>query len=489
MNYWDRLRGFGRKASVKAAVRHRVPRFEILEQRQLLAANIVEFPLPVPDARPLEITSGNDGNLWFGLDASGQIGMMDTVTYAISVVDIPGSTTPVHFGGLVPGPGYSVWFDSYVSENGVTTRQVLGSVDLKTHAITTVPIPATTSRLGNLVMNPSDGTFFVPEVDNGSILSYNPTTQVFQTTSVINSGGTLGRIELLSNGSLLFTQTNPDELGLYSPQFALNPVLLSPGSQPADSIEGPGNISLFTEPGLNKIGVYDSFLASVFDYSVPTTGAGLGPISAGPSGHFFAGERKANQIADFDLQNRSVVEYPLPSPQAGIGGEVRGDDGNLWFTEPGHNAVAVLSFVPIAIPTITKAATAGKAVPVGEQVTLTATVTPTGGVITPTGLVDFVDPTNNVDLGTAPLVNGVATLSTTSLGLGFHTLDANYRGDFTDSPNFSPSFAEIGQNVISASLTPTVTTLSSQSVAGTSSTTASPQSSPRVEGMAHRPAP
>jgi hypothetical protein len=48
---------------------------------------------------------------------------------------------------------------------------------------------------------------------------------------------------------------------------------------------------------------------------------------------------------------------------------------------------------------------------------------------TPTGAVDFFDASTNTDLGTAAVVNGVANLTATGLGVGTHRIVGNYPGD------------------------------------------------------------
>jgi hypothetical protein len=63
-----------------------------------------------------------------------------------------------------------------------------------------------------------------------------------------------------------------------------------------------------------------------------------------------------------------------------------------------------------------------------QTVTFTATVRPNGSG-TPTGSVDFLDATTNTDLGSAPLVGGTATLTTSTLGVGSHAILASYSGD------------------------------------------------------------
>src|SRR5205807_1006948 len=68
----------------------------------------------------------------------------------------------------------------------------------------------------------------------------------------------------------------------------------------------------------------------------------------------------------------------------------------------------------------------------GQSVTFTATVTPG----TATGAVTFFDGGNNI--GGGVLSGGVATLSTSSLVLGNHTITAVYAGDANDLGSTSP---------------------------------------------------
>ena len=68
-----------------------------------------------------------------------------------------------------------------------------------------------------------------------------------------------------------------------------------------------------------------------------------------------------------------------------------------------------------------------QAVPLGQKVTLAATVTANESTVAPTGLVDFFDGPTKLD--TVTLSHGTATLSTTMLVVGDHTIRADYHGD------------------------------------------------------------
>ena len=69
--------------------------------------------------------------------------------------------------------------------------------------------------------------------------------------------------------------------------------------------------------------------------------------------------------------------------------------------------------------------------------TLTATVSGPSGAPSPTGTVTFKD--GSTALGTAPVSGGVATLTTSALGPGDHSLSADFASDFYDPSSASAS--------------------------------------------------
>jgi len=86
-----------------------------------------------------------------------------------------------------------------------------------------------------------------------------------------------------------------------------------------------------------------------------------------------------------------------------------------------------------ATPTTTALSSSAGTAPVGQSITLTASVTGAS----PTGTVTFKD--GAATLGTGSLTGGVATLATSSLALGSHTLSAQYAGDSNNDPSTSTS--------------------------------------------------
>ena len=93
---------------------------------------------------------------------------------------------------------------------------------------------------------------------------------------------------------------------------------------------------------------------------------------------------------------------------------------------------------------------------VGQNVTFTATVTPTTSGV-PTGTVSFFD--GSTQIGSTSLSSGVATISTSSLAAGSHSVTAVYSGDDNYNGSTSGVLSEVvssaGFTLSSAALTPT----------------------------------
>ncbi|HEX8916082.1 MAG TPA: Ig-like domain-containing protein, partial [Humisphaera sp.] len=108
----------------------------------------------------------------------------------------------------------------------------------------------------------------------------------------------------------------------------------------------------------------------------------------------------------------------------------------------------------------------------GQPVTLTATVTATGGG-TPAGTVTFADAAGGT-LGSAPLVGGVATLTTAALEVGTHPVTASYAGSPGMQPSASAPLDQVVQKAATATAVATSLTPSSygQSVTLTATVTA-----------------
>jgi len=164
---------------------------------------------------------------------------------------------------------------------------------------------------------------------------------------------------------------------------------------------------------------------------------------------------------------------PLGSPQTLSGGTASFSTSNLSIgshsltASYGGDANDAPSYSPavtesVGLQTTTTAlAAAPTPATAGQKVTLTATVSPGD----PTGSVSFFDGANL--LGTAPVANAVATISTSTLSGGIHSLTATYGGDANNAPSTSPAFNESVSGG-SGSTTPNPVSVSPASGSGSS---------------------
>ena len=147
-------------------------------------------------------------------------------------------------------------------------------------------------------------------------------------------------------------------------------------------------------------------------------------------------------------------------------------EGTYSITASSPGLTSATASLNVTAPSPTSTATvlsAPSTSVVGSSVTLSATVTGTSGTPAPTGQVTFLDGTTT--LGSAPLNSSdVATISTSSLTVGSHSLMANYAGDANNAPSNSHivTLTVTGSPDFSVALVPASVTVSSGSSASSS---------------------
>jgi hypothetical protein len=132
--------------------------------------------------------------------------------------------------------------------------------------------------------------------------------------------------------------------------------------------------------------------------------------------------------------------YPIPGAQSITSADLNGD-GELDLVTGDNlaNSVSVLLNTGGTFLNTTSSANPSE---VGQPVTFTTTVTPSVGTgRNPMGTVTFKD--GNVPLGKMPVVSGQASLTTSSLSAGKHTIHALYSGNSSLDSNDAPPLTQI----------------------------------------------
>ena len=439
----------------------------------------------------------------------GGIGTVATITATGGTVS-PGDSSPgilVDSGGLTLGADassnnsfFSVEIDGSTPGNGAgnyAQLQVAGAINLTAATLNVTLGPDFTPSLGspftiidNTSNQPITGTFnglpqgatitvngitFAVIYNGGTTVNsvvlneVNPSTT---TLSVSPSSATYGQsVALTANVSGSPSAGTPTgSVDFFQGSTSLGPATLTAGTATlntsalpvgADSItaqyEGNADFAPSTSTASSvSVGQVPTSTAVTFSPSSPALGANvtltatITPATSGsaaPSGtvDFFSGTTMigsgavASDVATFTTTT-------LAAGSNSITAEYLGDTNYAASTSPATT-------VSVAVVSTTTTVNYSPTLPVfGQQVTLTATITPASVLASvPSGTVDFFN--GSTPLGSGTVSNDTATLSTSALAVGNNSITAQYLGD----ANYAGSTSAV--DLAAIVLAPTTTTL------------------------------
>jgi virginiamycin B lyase len=244
-----------------------------------------------PGSKPLEITTGPDGNLWFTEFTGRRVGRL---TPAGTVTEFGVGARPM---GIAAGPDGNVWFTEPDAD-----------------------------KLGRIT---ADGT--VTEYGIGITPGSHPT------------GLTAG-----PDGSLWFTEPDKDQIGRITSDGIVTEYVsgITTGAQPIGIAGGPDGALWFTEPNLDRIGRITA------DGTVTEYGTGITPgghdfgIAAGTDGNVWFTEPDSDRVGRVEPDG-TITEYTSGIAAGGHPlGIATGPDGGIWFTEPDADHIARFDLGP-----------------------------------------------------------------------------------------------------------------------------------------------
>ena len=363
-------------------------------------------------------------NVTLGPDFTPSVG--STYTIIDNTANTPVSGT---FTGLPQGATLTVSGTTFeVIYNGGSNAEsvVLQEVNTTTTTLSASPTSATFGQSVALTANVT-----------GSSNTGTPTgvAEFFQGTAL------LGTVTLANGSATLNTTALPIGTNSVTAMYVGN-ADFAPSTSAASSItvgQASTSTAVTFSPSSPELGQSVTLTATI----TPTT---TGPTAPTGSINFLDGTvvlgsgTVTNDQATFSTSTLAAGSHSITA-------EYTGDSNYTTSTSPATT-------VTITSVSTTTVVTYAPALPVfGEQVTLTATITP-GSAFSPlpTGTVDFFN--GSTLLGSGSVSNDVATLNTTALAVGNNSVTAQYLGD----TNYSGSTSAV--NLAAVVLAATTTTLS-----------------------------
>jgi len=413
-----------------------------------------------PQAQTVE----NDGNAALTLSAF--------TPDANTAID-PGTTTCVLNGTLAAGADCNVGVIfapavTLVFPAGVTSEQVDANVDVYGNTVgylsDTVNFPLDIVAIGEatavdstqvtLAGSPSPSNFGQKVTFTASVTAGAGAGTPTGTVAFANGAASLGAPVPLTNGvAMLNTATLP--VGANSITATYTPAASSV-FLPSLSNTWVQYVDEQTATGLTSSGTPSVLGASVtFTATVKISGGGGVPLDGNVT--FYDGATALTSIA---INGSGVAVYPTSALAEGSHAITAAYGGDAAKYILGSTSPGVSQDVQATSGTVVVSSSPSSTY--GVSVTFTATVT-TKGTIAPTGAVNFLD--GGQQIGSINLVGntGQATVATSSLAVGQHTITAVYVGDVNNSGSTS---APITQTVNQAQTVTTVAAVPSPGIAG-----------------------
>ncbi|WP_326608936.1 Ig-like domain repeat protein [Streptomyces scopuliridis] len=378
------------------------------------ATNTVTATIPVGTAPFGVAITPNGLTAYVTNSGDNTVSVISTATNTVTAT-IPVGTAP--FGVAITPNGLT----AYIANNGDNTVSVISTA---TNTVTAT-IPVGTAPLG-VAIPPNGLTAYI--TNNGD-----------NTVSVIDTATNTVTATIPVGTAPFGVAITPDGLTAYIANNGDNTVSVTPTAPFATTT------TLTSAPDPSVFGQPKTLTATV----TSTVGTPTGTVSFFDGATLLGTATLTGGVATFSVSTLSVGSHSLTAVY----------NGDASFTG---------STSPIDTQTVTQAATTTALTSApdpsvfGQPKTLTATVTAVPpGAGTPTGTVSFFD--GATLLGTATLTVGVATFTTSALGVGSHSLTAVYGGDVDFTGSTSPIDV---QTVTQAGTTTALTSAPDPSVFG-----------------------
>ncbi len=255
-----------------------------------------QYKIPTAKSKPMGITLGADGNIWFTEFATSKIGQLNFAGQINEVVTPTDKSGPLGIASG-PGPNLNLWF----TESKIAK---VAQITISGPPYAEYTLPDSAARPASIALG-SDGNMWVTDPGTNSVWRIK---------------------QIKKKPFVLFKQYR-----------------LSANAQPAGITSGPDGALWFTEPGTNSIGRLQVNGAPLAEYAVTTKNSDPTGITQGTDNALWFTEYKAKQIGRMATTGTVTAEYPLNGAMT-PDQILQGVDGNFYFTDTLLNKIGQFFF-------------------------------------------------------------------------------------------------------------------------------------------------
>ncbi|HEX9295461.1 MAG TPA: hypothetical protein VF881_06485 [Polyangiaceae bacterium] len=306
-----------------------------------LRAQIKEYDLPTPNARPHDPARAPDGSLWYTGQSANKLGRLDPRSGKIREYPLKTPNSGPH--GLTADKAGNIWFTAI-------SAAYVGRLNPKTGEVTEYPLPDPAARDPHTpVIDPSGIVWFTVESSNfvgrldpatGKIELRKPPTDHAVPYGIVIAGG----------GVPYFCEFGTNKLASIDPKtLAIREYELSEGARPRRIAVAPDGSIYYSDFARGYLGRFMPTTGKLEEWPSPS-GAGSRPygIAVTPDGRVWYSESgvSPNTLVRFDPATKSFATRPIPSGGGVVRNMAATPDGRLYLACSGVNKVAIVEPAP-----------------------------------------------------------------------------------------------------------------------------------------------
>ena len=275
-----------------------------------VSVEVVEFPIPIPNAVPGILDIDRQDNVWVTLGGGGWG----------NIAHPPLS----HFGRLTSDGDFTIY-----------------------------STPTEASGPSGLLVG-KGGVIYITALMAGKIVRFDPASGAIEEITIPTETAWPTGLDQAADDSLWFSETKGDKIGRLGSDGTVTEIRIpTEGAHPTGlALDSRGNVWIAERDG-SKIGCLKPE-GTFIEYQIPTPRAKPSGLLVDSQDRVWFAEREGNKIGM--IQGGKVSEYPLPSPRSGPFFLAEDPNGLVWFSEVYGNRLGVLNpetgeIVELTLPT------------------------------------------------------------------------------------------------------------------------------------------